>query len=101
MVFVSATFKMITVKLRKQQPLAQSFYNLVMEDLPGKFTALMFMLIPSPGRFFGANSLKIMLAILILRYDLKSKTGVRPSNWEFHSRLFPDMSAETLFKIRM
>lgn len=57
-------------------------------------------LIISPGRFFAVAEIKSMLAFVLLRYDVKSPDGVRPSNWEIGIRSVPDMSAKVLFRQR-
>jgi cytochrome P450 len=54
----------------------------------------------SPGRFFAVSELKLMLAFVLLKYDIKSHNGKRPANWEIGIRTLPNMSAEVLFKIR-
>jgi cytochrome P450 len=53
-----------------------------------------------PGRFFAVNEVKLMLAFILLRYDIKTETGKRPANWDFGIRSIPDMSAKILFKRR-
>lgn len=52
-----------------------------------------------PGRFFAANTIKIILAHLILYYDFKLPDGKsRPENLCLHEYVFPDPKAEILFK---
>ncbi|KAI0337447.1 cytochrome P450 [Trametopsis cervina] len=54
-----------------------------------------------PGRFFAALELKTMLAIVLLRYDVKmAKEGVRPEDQWFGPACIPSNSAEVLFKRR-
>lgn len=50
----------------------------------------------SPGRFFAVTLMKLMLAFLLLRYDIKTKDGVRPAD----INLIPDVKAEILFRRR-
>jgi cytochrome P450 len=57
-------------------------------------------LMVSPGRFFVINELKLMLAFILLRFDVKTKNGVRPKDWEFQGTILPDVNAEILFKHR-
>jgi ent-kaurene oxidase len=54
----------------------------------------------SPGRFFAVNEIKLMLAFMILRYDIKTKDEKRPEDIKFAMHLIPDMKAEILFKKR-
>lgn len=54
----------------------------------------------SPGRFYAVNTLKVVMSLILLRYDIKTEKGVRPVNWEYQSRPFPDFSANILFKSR-
>ena len=57
-------------------------------------------LIYSPGRFFGISEQKLMLAFVLLKYDLKTKTGKRPENHLFQGEPIPDTTAEILFRKR-
>jgi len=52
------------------------------------------------GRFFVADSLKILLALILTTYDLKLKEPEkgRPKNWEVDTTLVPNMEAEILFR---
>lgn len=53
----------------------------------------------SPGRFFAANKLKVMMAHLVLNYDVKmEKEGVRPPNTSAAMACAPDLTAEVMFK---
>ncbi|KZT70598.1 cytochrome P450 [Daedalea quercina L-15889] len=54
-----------------------------------------------PGRFFAANELKIMLACIVLRYDVKFREeGRRPENEWLATSCYPCRTAEVLFKRR-
>ncbi|KAF8806841.1 cytochrome P450 [Phlegmacium glaucopus] len=54
-----------------------------------------------PGRFFVASEMKLMLAHLVLNYDIKfEKEGVRPLNKYFQATCFPDPAAKILFRRR-
>ncbi|KAM6503778.1 Cytochrome P450 [Amanita muscaria] len=47
-----------------------------------------------PGRFFVVNELKVMLAHVLLNYDIKMVDGRgHPENWEFGIYIGPDMNA--------
>lgn len=52
-----------------------------------------------PGRFSASVELKILMAHLIMNFDmrLKDKEKGRPANSEFHDRLFPDTTDEVIF----
>ncbi len=55
----------------------------------------------SPGRFFAAAELKIMLAHVLLNYDIKMANDAgRPTNIPIASEMMPDPSAEVLFRKR-
>ncbi|KAJ8469311.1 hypothetical protein ONZ51_g9081 [Trametes cubensis] len=55
----------------------------------------------SPGRFFAANELKIMLAYLVLNYDIKfEEEGKRPPNIRFGPANLPSHNATVLFRKR-
>ena len=55
----------------------------------------------SPGRFFVANELKVMLAHVVMNYDVKMADGKgRPGNWQFGIHRAPDTSAQILFRKR-
>ena len=55
----------------------------------------------SPGRFFAVNELKIMLAHVLMHYDVKfAQEGVRPPNKYFSEVVMPDMKAEVMFRKR-
>ncbi|KAF8583911.1 cytochrome P450 [Ramaria rubella] len=54
-----------------------------------------------PGRFFVANEMKLMMAHMILTYDIKMENdGVRPENIWSGFTCRPDPTAEVLFKRR-
>jgi cytochrome P450 len=54
----------------------------------------------SPGREFAINEIKLMLAFVLLRYDVKTKDGKRPQVTKFGALILPDMKAEIMFKER-
>lgn len=55
----------------------------------------------SPGRFFVANELKVMMAHLVLNYDVKLENeGIRPPNMDFGFACVPNQKAEVLFRKR-
>lgn len=55
----------------------------------------------SPGRFFAANEMKLIMAQLILMYDIKMKNeGVRPENTWSGFACRPNITAEVLFRRR-
>ena len=54
-----------------------------------------------PGRFYASNEMKLVLAHLLLRYDIKLPDGHgRPKNFTFDSDMFPDPRARLLIKRR-
>jgi cytochrome P450 len=54
-----------------------------------------------PGRFFAACKLKLMLAHVVLNYDLKLENeGVRPPNKVIVTNYLPNPTAEVLFRKR-
>ncbi|KIL63125.1 hypothetical protein M378DRAFT_164814 [Amanita muscaria Koide BX008] len=54
-----------------------------------------------PGRFFAANELKVMLAHVVMNYDVKMADGKgRPENWQFGIHRAPDTTAQMLFRKR-
>ena len=58
-------------------------------------------LIHSPGRFFAANELKIILACVVLRYDVKFEDeGKRPDNEWLAYACYPARRAHVLFRRR-
>lgn len=55
----------------------------------------------SPGRFFAATELKTMLAHILLNYDIKLPgDGSRPANFWYEGQVFPNMTADILFRKR-
>ena len=52
----------------------------------------------SPGRFFAINEVKLMLAFVLLKYDVKTKDGIRPPGFCFLGQAVPHMTAEILFR---
>lgn len=55
----------------------------------------------SPGRFFAAHELKMMMAHLVLTYDLKLENpGVRPKDTWFGTSRIPNADAEVMFRKR-
>lgn len=52
----------------------------------------------SPGRQFAVTVIKLMLAFILLQYDIKTKDGLRPARTKFV--LLPNMKAEILFRKR-
>jgi cytochrome P450 len=54
----------------------------------------------SPGRFFGINLVKLVLAFILLRYDFKTKDGKRPQSTWSQGNIITDTNAELLFKKR-
>jgi len=55
-----------------------------------------------PGRFFAANEIKLMLAHVVLNYDIKFENGgvVRPLNKHFKASSIPDPTIKLLFRKR-
>ncbi|KIL65514.1 hypothetical protein M378DRAFT_162148 [Amanita muscaria Koide BX008] len=54
-----------------------------------------------PGRFFVANELKLMLAHVVMNYDVKMADGKgRPGSWKFGIHRAPDRTAQILFRKR-
>jgi len=54
-----------------------------------------------PGRFFAANKMKIMIAYLILNYDVKMENeGVRPANLWSGFTCLPNTRARVMFRRR-
>ena len=55
----------------------------------------------SPGRFFAANEIKVMMAHIIMNYDIKFENeGVRPANKWFGLSLAPDPTVKVFFRKR-
>lgn len=54
-----------------------------------------------PGRFFATNEIKILLAHIILKYDIRFPDGQsRPANWEIGQDLVCDQTVQVLFRAR-
>ncbi|KAJ8509399.1 hypothetical protein ONZ45_g8424 [Pleurotus djamor] len=55
-----------------------------------------------PGRFFASMQIKIMLAHILLNYDVKLPDGqtIRPSNLVFDGMILPPMKAHLIFQPR-
>jgi cytochrome P450 len=54
-----------------------------------------------PGRFFASTEIKLMLAYVVTTYDLKMREeGVRPPDDLFVNRIWPNRSADVLFRSR-
>jgi len=53
-----------------------------------------------PGRFFAANELKLMLALMVMNYDVKLE-GPRPENFWLVTTCIPNPRAEVLFRKRV
>ncbi|KZO94422.1 cytochrome P450 [Calocera viscosa TUFC12733] len=55
-----------------------------------------------PGRFFAAQSIKLMLAHIVTSYDVKLRDGEgRPANTFFSNACVPDQKAKVLFRRRV
>lgn len=54
----------------------------------------------SPGRFFVVSELKTMLALVLLKYDVRLVDGKRPGDLLFSIHCLPNMTANVLFKLR-
>ena len=54
-----------------------------------------------PGKFFASNESKIILAILLLKYDIKSEGEGRPENQYFADACFPNPDLKVLFRKRV
>jgi hypothetical protein len=46
------------------------------------------------------NHMKMMLAFILLTYDVKTKDGKRPPNQKYQTLTAPNMTAEILFRKR-
>jgi len=54
-----------------------------------------------PGRFFASTLLKLMLAYVVINYDVKMKNeGIRPPDNLFANRISPSRTAEVMFRSR-
>ena len=54
----------------------------------------------SPGRFFAINEMKMIAALLIGRFDIKTANGERPKDVKLGGSIVPDPHAEILFRRR-
>ena len=54
----------------------------------------------SPGRFFAALEMKLLMAHILLNYDIKLAPSSRPLILHYQISTFPDSKAEVLFKKR-
>jgi cytochrome P450 len=55
-----------------------------------------------PGHFFAATIMKVMMAHIVLNYDVKLENeGVRPANMCFAASCIPHQTAKVLFRKRM
>jgi hypothetical protein len=55
---------------------------------------------PSPGRFLAVTELKLIVATLLMRYDMKIVPGTKPKNFLFGTAKVPDTSFSILVKAR-
>lgn len=53
-----------------------------------------------PGRFFAAVVVKMMLAYVILHYDVRFEDGLRPKDVVVGTNYLPDPNAKILFRRR-
>jgi len=54
-----------------------------------------------PGRFFAATEMKMMLAHIVMTYDVKLETeGVRPADFWIEANRLPHQTAEVMFRRR-
>jgi hypothetical protein len=54
----------------------------------------------SPGRFFGVTMVKLAIAFILTRYDVKTKDGKRPESKWSQGNIITDTNAEILFRRR-
>ncbi|KAF2766235.1 cytochrome P450 [Teratosphaeria nubilosa] len=54
-----------------------------------------------PGRFFAAQEIKLLLAHILLRYDLKLAGSTRPSPTWYDRSCRPNQTAQVLFRARI
>lgn len=91
------------------------FYKLRQQQSPAevvdkyKFTALNHEMIPwgygrhaCPGRFLAHDTMKIILASLIMKYDMRldDEAKGRPAPWRFGHTIIPDPTVQIQFKSR-
>ncbi|KAK2753894.1 hypothetical protein FQN54_007253 [Arachnomyces sp. PD_36] len=55
-----------------------------------------------PGRFFASNEIKIIMTLIVLKYDIKleDEEKGRPANAPFGSMISPDVNAGIMLKVR-
>ena len=46
------------------------------------------------------NEIKLMLAMTLVRYDIKVEGNVRPKDWSFQAQIIPDMTAKIQIRRR-
>lgn len=84
--------------LRQQSPQNEHMYQLTTTDKhmlhfgAGRHAC--------PGRWFAAAEVKLILANLILQYDMKMKDGIRPKGISFQNVFAPNPMVPVLFKRR-
>jgi hypothetical protein len=55
----------------------------------------------SPGRFFAASEIKMLLAYVLLNYDVKlAGSRGHPADWWFGFHSMPDPTVEVMFRRR-
>jgi len=54
----------------------------------------------SPGRFLAVTELKLMVANILLNYDLKIVDGTKPKAFYFGTAKVPDLGYRILMKTR-
>jgi ent-kaurene oxidase len=52
-------------------------------------------------RFFAVHEVKMLLAFVLLRYDLGTIDGARPKDLEFEARISPDVGCKLLIRQRL
>jgi hypothetical protein len=55
----------------------------------------------SPGRFFAVNEIKLMLAHVLLTYDVKLRDGMRPTDEWIFTVANANSEADVLFRRRV
>lgn len=53
-----------------------------------------------PGRFFASNEIKVILSLVLLKYDFKLDDGVRPDNMFNDTSIMPSMGTKMSFRGR-
>jgi hypothetical protein len=59
-----------------------------------------FNFLTSPGRFFAATELKSIMAYILLKYDVKFASDMRPKNLVFAGGIVPDPNAKVMFRLK-